>query len=119
LGSATNFGVPYTSFSEWSLLSYLGRVNYSFKDKYLVTMSVRADGSSRYSKNNKWGTFPSAALAWRFTEEEFMSDFSFITDGKLRIGYGKTGSTAISPYYTLDMLSSGKVALENDLYTFF
>jgi TonB-linked SusC/RagA family outer membrane protein len=119
LGSATNFGVPYTSFSDWSLLSYLGRANYSFRDKYLFTVSIRADGSSRYSKDNKWGTFPSTAFAWRFTEEEFLNDFSFITDGKLRLGYGKTGSTAISPYYTMDMLSSGKVALQDDLFTFF
>ncbi|HCB90214.1 MAG TPA: SusC/RagA family TonB-linked outer membrane protein [Porphyromonadaceae bacterium] len=119
LGSATNFGVPYTSFSEWSLLSYLGRINYSYRDKYLLTMSVRADGSSRYSKGDKWGTFPSAALAWRFTQEEFMKDLSVISNGKFRLGYGKTGSTAISPYYTMDMLSSGKVALQDGLYTFF
>lgn len=119
LGSATNFGIPYTSFSKWSLLSYLSRINYSYKDKYLFTASVRADGSSRYSKNNKWGVFPSGAIAWRFSEEEVMNNFSFISDGKLRVGYGETGSTAISPYFTLDMLSPGKVALDNGLYTFF
>ncbi|MCE5348201.1 MAG: SusC/RagA family TonB-linked outer membrane protein [Bacteroidales bacterium] len=119
LGSASLFGVPYSSYSDWTLLSYLGRINYSFKSKYIVTASIRADGSSRYSKNNKWGSFPSGAIAWRFSEEDFMKDIPLISDGKIRVGYGETGSTSISPYYTLDMLSSGKVALDNQLYTFF
>lgn len=119
LGGASTSNVPSSSRSEWTLLSYLGRANYSFKGKYLATATLRADGSSRYSEDNKWGIFPSAALAWNFAEEDFMSDIRFISDGKLRIGYGETGSTAIPPYYTLNMLSSGKVGLGNALYTFF
>ena len=119
LGGASNFGVPSSSYSAWTLLSYLGRINYSFKNKYIVTASMRADGSSRYSKNNKWGYFPSGAIAWRFSEEEFMGDIPIVSDGKIRVGYGVTGSTAINPYFTLDMLSSGKVALDNQLYTYF
>lgn len=119
LGAAATINVPSSSRSEWTLMSYLGRANYSFKGKYLATATLRADGSSRYSTNNKWGVFPSAAVAWNFAEEDFMSDFGFISDGKLRVGYGVTGSSAIPPYYTLNMLSSGKVGLGDALYTFF
>ncbi len=119
IGSATTIGTPHTSYSDWSLLSYLGRFNYSYKSKYQATVSFRADGSSRYSKGNKWGYFPSGAVAWRISEEEFMNDIDFISDAKIRLGYGQTGSTAINPYYTLDMLSSGKASFENGLYTYF
>src|SRR5690606_27801871 len=58
LGSATNFGVPSTSYNDWTLLSYLGRINYTVHEKYLFTAAIRADGSSRYSDKNKWGVFP-------------------------------------------------------------
>jgi TonB-dependent starch-binding outer membrane protein SusC len=119
LGAASTINVPSSGRSEWTLMSYLGRVNYSFKGKYLVTATLRADGSSRYSENNKWGVFPSAALAWNFAEEDMIANLGFISDGKLRVGYGETGSTAIPPYYTMNMLSSGKVGLANELYTFF
>lgn len=119
LGSAANFGTPSTSFVEWTLLSYLGRINYSFKNKYLFTASIRADGSSRYSEENKWGYFPSGAFAWRVSEEGFLKDNSIISDLKFRISYGETGSTAISPYYTLEMLGSGKTTFGEDLYTYF
>lgn len=119
LGSATTINTPSSSYTDWTLLSWLGRFNYSYKGKYLVTVSFRADGSSRYSKGNKWGYFPSGALAWRFSEEGFMKDLPFISNGKLRIGYGQTGSTAINPYYTLDMLSSGKVSFDDALYTYY
>ncbi len=119
LGSATTLGIPYSSYRDWTLMSYLARVNYGFSEKYLVTASIRADGSSRYSAGNKWGYFPSAALAWRFSEEAFFERFSFISDGKVRLGYGVTGSTSIDPYFTLDMLASGKALFEDGLYTFF
>lgn len=119
LGAASTINVPSSGRSEWTLMSYLGRINYAFKGKYLATATLRADGSSRYSANNKWGVFPSAALAWNFAEEDMVANLGFISDGKLRVGYGETGSTAIPPYYTMNMLSSGKVGLANELYTFF
>lgn len=119
LGSAATLGTPYTSFSDWTLLSYLGRVNYSYMDKYLLTVTFRADGSSRYNAGNKWGYFPSGALAWRVSEEDFLKNNNVISNLKLRAGYGETGSTAINPYYTMDMLSSGKTVFGNDLYTYF
>lgn len=117
LGSADSFGPPSSSLSEWALLSYLGRFNYTLKNRYLFTASIRADGSSRYSDGNKWGYFPSGSFAWRVTEEEFMKDFDLISDLKFRLGYGETGSTAISPYQTLNLLSSGKIILNDDLVT--
>ncbi|MDR1201315.1 MAG: TonB-dependent receptor [Tannerellaceae bacterium] len=119
LGSASTINTPSSSYSNWTLLSYLGRINYSFNNKYLATVSLRTDGSSRYSEGNKWGYFPSGAIAWRVSEENFMKNILFISDAKIRIGYGETGSTAIDPYYTLDMLSSGKVSFNDALYTYY
>jgi TonB-linked SusC/RagA family outer membrane protein len=119
IGTAESFGTPSTGFTDWKMFSYLGRIQYSLRNKYLATVSFRMDGSSRYSKGNKWGYFPSAALAWRISEEDFIKDTEFISDLKLRLGYGETGSTAISPYYTLNMLSSGKVAIGSDLSTWY
>jgi TonB-dependent starch-binding outer membrane protein SusC len=117
LGSADSFGTPSSSLREWTLLSYLGRFNYTFKNRYLFTASIRADGSSRYSEGNKWGYFPSGAFAWRVKEEGFLKDNDLISDMKFRVGYGETGSTAISPYQTLNLLYSGKIILNDDLAT--
>lgn len=119
IGSADIINIPSSSYSKWNLLSYLGRINYSYKGKYIATASFRADGSSRYSKGNKGGYFPSAALAWRVSDEDFMEGIGFISNLKLRAGYGETGSTAINPYATLSMLSTGKVAFNEDSYTYF
>ncbi|WP_276169049.1 SusC/RagA family TonB-linked outer membrane protein [Zobellia alginiliquefaciens] len=117
IGAANVVGNPGSSYTKWQLLSYLGRLNYSYDDKYYVTASFRSDGSSRYSEGNKWGYFPSAALAYRISEENFMEDISFINNLKLRAGYGETGSTAISPYTTLNMLFTGKATFGDDSYT--
>src|SRR5690606_12158711 len=91
--------------------------NYTYKDKFLATVSFRSDGSSRYSENSKWGYFPSASVAWRLSEEEFIKNISGISDLKLRIGYGESGSTALSPYQTLNQLNSGNVVFGDALYT--
>ena len=119
IAAASIINPPSSSYLKWTLLSYLGRMNYSFKNKYLLTLSFRADGSSRYSEGNKWGYFPSGAFAWRISDEEFMEDIDFISNLKLRVGYGETGSTAIDPYATLSMLSTGKTVFNNDSYTYF
>ena len=119
IGAASNFGTPSTGYTQWTLASWLGRINYSYKSKYLATVSMRADGSSRYSKGQKWGYFPSVALAWRITEEPFMKALPQISNLKLRLGYGETGSTAISPYATLNMLSQGKQPIGSGLGTFY
>ncbi|WP_295674567.1 SusC/RagA family TonB-linked outer membrane protein [uncultured Mucilaginibacter sp.] len=74
------------------LVSFLGRVNYSFDSKYLLTASIRRDGSTVFGVNNKWGNFPSAAFAWRITQEDFMKDQHLFSNLKLRVGYGITGN---------------------------
>ncbi len=119
LGAASTFGTPSTSYTKWSLMSYLTRLNYSFNSKYLATISFRADGSSRYSEGDKWGYFPSVALAWRISDESFIKNIEQISDMKLRVGYGETGSTAIDPYTTLNMLSQGKTPVDGDLHTYY
>lgn len=119
LGAASAFGTPSTGYSKWVLMSYLARANYSFKGKYIATLSFRADGSSRYSEGSKWGYFPSAALAWRISDEPFMKDFEKLSDLKFRLGYGETGSTAISPYATLNMLSQGKAPVNGGVSTYY
>lgn len=78
--------------SDWSLLSYMARFNYSYADRYLVTATVRRDGSSRFGKNNRWGTFPSVSLAWRVSEESWFRKSNWLNDLKIRAGYGITGS---------------------------
>lgn len=83
---------------EWSLLSYLGRINYSYQGKYLLTASVRRDGSSRFGPNSRYGTFPSFALGWRLSQEPFMSGMSNLTMLKLRGGWGIVGNQNIEPY---------------------
>lgn len=84
--------------SSWSLLSYMGRANYSYLGKYMLTATLRRDGSSRFGDGNKWGTFPSASAAWRISEESFMKSFDFISDMKIRAGYGITGNQEIGNY---------------------
>lgn len=109
LGSAETINPPSSDISQWSLVSGLGRVNYSFLDRYFLTASIRSDGSSRFGKDNKWGVFPSGALAWRISEERFIKDqLPFINNLKLRASYGVTGNTALSPYQSLDRLSPVK-----------
>lgn len=119
LGAAENPGIPGSGYNESVLLSYLGRVNYSFNSKYLFTVSFRADGSSKYSDGSKWGYFPSGAVAWRLSEENFLKESSVVSDLKLRASWGKTGSQAIDAYATLNRLNSGKTVFGTDLYTTF
>ena len=85
--------------SSWAMLSYLGRLNYNFKSKYYATVSFRADGSSKFSDNNRWGYFPSGSLAWTFTEEDFLKPAkSWFSNGKLRLSWGLTGNNRIDEY---------------------
>ncbi|MEX6689921.1 TonB-dependent receptor [Danxiaibacter flavus] len=100
LSQASSYGVN-TAYSNYGLISYLGRVNYSFKDKYLVTGSVRRDGSSKFQKGNQYSTFPSVGLGWKLSEEDFIKRMNIFSSLKLRAGYGITGSQAINPYQTM------------------
>jgi iron complex outermembrane receptor protein len=94
-----NTGTLFTDFPLWKtenqLLSFFGRANYSFDSRYLFTVSLRADASSRFSKENRWGYFPAAAFAWNIAEEGFLKDSRTISDLKLRLGYGETGQQDI------------------------
>jgi TonB-linked SusC/RagA family outer membrane protein len=83
---------------EWSLLSYLARVNYSFKGKYLLSLALRRDGSSRFGENNRWGSFPSVSVGWNVTDEDFMSNVKLISVLKLRASYGTVGNNNIGNY---------------------
>ena len=80
------------------LISFFGRVNYSLNDKYLLTFTLRRDGSSRFGQDNQWGTFPSAAFAWRLSQEPFIENLDAFSNLKLRVGYGKTGNDQIGNY---------------------
>jgi TonB-linked SusC/RagA family outer membrane protein len=92
--------------SEWSLLSFIGRVNYGYDNKYLLTATIRRDGSSRFGEENKWGWFPSVSAAWRLTEEDFFKNVSWLSDLKLRAGYGVTGNQNIGNYSFASVLQT-------------
>ncbi|MGK9127944.1 TonB-dependent receptor [Olivibacter sp. SA151] len=87
-----------TDKSDWSLISYLARANYAYLDKYLVTATVRSDGSSRFGSNNRWGVFPSLALGWRISNENFLKDVPWLNELKVRASYGFTGNFNIGNY---------------------
>lgn len=95
-----------SNFSEWSLVSYMGRANYSFNDKYLLTVTGRWDGSSKLAPGHKWDFFPSAALAWRVSDEPFIRDLKAISNLKLRLSYGEIGNDDISPYSTQALVTA-------------
>ncbi len=90
---------------EWSLLSYLARVNYNFDDRYLLTATFRQDGSSRFGADSRWGFFPSVSLGWRISEENFMSDISWISELRLRASTGLTGNNFIANYGAIGLTS--------------
>lgn len=96
------------------LLSYLGRINYAIKNKYLFTGSFRIDGSSRFGINNRFGYFPSFAAAWKINEEDFMTQWPAISNLKLRASWGQTGNQAIGNYAALTTFSAGRTAILDD-----
>ncbi|GAB4039722.1 SusC/RagA family TonB-linked outer membrane protein [Spirosoma gilvum] len=114
---ATGFSTDYVPFlsagtvsngtnyvSEWAIMSWLARVNYGFANKYLLTATIRTDGSSRFGSKNRWGTFPSLSLAYRLSDEAFMKPISVISDLKLRASYGIAGNNLIPNYATQGLL---------------
>jgi TonB-linked SusC/RagA family outer membrane protein len=109
-------GTPESGSSKWVLSSYLGRVNYAYKGTYLLTASIRSDGSSRFGEGYKWGYFPSAAFAWRAINENFAKNLGYLSDLKLRLSWGISGSTAVDPYQTLNTLSSYRTVFNDARY---
>ena len=96
------------SLNRFDLQSWYGRANYTLKNKYLFTLTGRADGSTKFGANNKWAYFPSGAVAWKLNEEDFVKSWDVFSELKLRASYGLTGNQGISPYQTLDRFGSYK-----------
>ena len=98
--------------SDWSLMSLMARANYSYADRYLLTATIRRDGSSRFGANNRWGTFPSVSAAWRISKEGWFNEHSAVNDLKIRAGYGVTGSQAgVGNYAYLATYNTGVYSL--------
>jgi TonB-dependent starch-binding outer membrane protein SusC len=115
LNSGTGTQTNFNGGSDWALLSYFGKVDYTFKDRYLISGTLRRDASSRLDPDNRSGLFPAASVGWRISQESFMQSVPLISELKLRVGYGLTGNQAIGNYagytiYTQD--------LENSRYDF-
>ncbi len=91
--------------TKWVQQSFFTRANYDYKSKYLFTFTMRADGSSRFAEENRWGYFPSAALAYRLSSEEFMKELTFVSNAKLRVSYGATGNNRIGDFATLSSMN--------------
>lgn len=106
-----------TSKSEKKLLSYFARANYNFANRYLFTATIRADGSTVFSSDNKWGIFPSFSAAWRVSEEEFMKNITPISNLKLRLGWGTVGNDRIANYLSMDLYTSSKYGIGQDMTT--
>ncbi|MEQ9437897.1 MAG: TonB-dependent receptor [Cyclobacteriaceae bacterium] len=104
-----------TGMEEWGLISYLARLNYSYKDKYLLTTTLRRDGSSRFGEDNRWGNFPSVALGWLLSEESFMQDVDWLDELKLRASYGRSGNFQIGNYTYMSEIASSNYVLGGGL----
>lgn len=115
LGSGSTVFQPYSDYWKTSTVSYLGRANYIYDDRYLLTVSFRADGSSKFGKDNKWGYFPSTALAWRVSQEKFLVNNKTISNLKLRVSYGQTGNQGVSPYQSQSALLPGNYPVDGNL----
>jgi TonB-linked SusC/RagA family outer membrane protein len=100
-----------SQYQDWALLSMFGRVNYNMRDRYLFTITARRDGSSRFGSNNKWANFPSAAFAWRVSDEPFLQNRRPFSDLKLRVSYGATGNQGVRPYQSLPIMVSAPLSI--------
>ena len=100
LASGTAAPVIYSAFSQRTLESYMGRMNYTYDGKYIVTLTARSDGASQLAEGHKWAFFPSGAFAWRLGEESFIKNLNFFNDLKLRASFGQVGNSIVSPYAT-------------------
>lgn len=113
--NATNLPTVYSSFSESAVISYLGRINYNLKNKYLFTVTGRVDGSSKFGANNRYAAFPSAAAAWRISEEDFIKDKGRISNLKLRMSYGISGNDRIANYAFIRTIASSIYYFNNSI----
>jgi TonB-linked SusC/RagA family outer membrane protein len=107
LSAASTYTLNQTFADAWTLESYFGRANYSFDDKYLLSASIRRDGSSRLGTSNQWANFPAFSAGWRASQENFLKDVQFISDLKFRAGWGATGNLPADLYPSFSQLSGG------------
>lgn len=105
--SYQDFARERQSSSSSKLIAFFGRANYSFNDTYLLSASVRREGSSKFGENSKWGVFPAVSAGWRISEEPFMESIDIVDDLKLRIGYGVTGNQGIDPFLSKARIGGG------------
>ncbi|MBK8703515.1 MAG: TonB-dependent receptor [Saprospiraceae bacterium] len=103
LGNVNASGIA----TEWGLLSWFGQVGYSFKSRYVFSAAVRRDGSSRFGKNNRWGTFPSVSIAWNISNEPFFRDVNLVSALKIRGSWGQLGNQEIGVYPYSSLVSTG------------
>jgi len=106
IGLGISPAIPQTLSSRNALLSYFGRVNYNLQDKYLFTATYRADGSSKFNKDNRWGYFPSFSAAWKISDENFLKDVEAVSFAKVRAGWGITGNNRIGDYDAYSQLNA-------------
>ncbi len=114
IGASTDPPLMSSGLVTSELSSWYGRLNYSFKDKLLITINTRYDGSSRFAKNNKWAFFPSGAIAWNVLNEDFLNNSKLISTLKLRASYGQTGNQAIQPYQSLATFTNVLTTVQDD-----
>jgi iron complex outermembrane receptor protein len=113
-GNTLKIGEVTSGKNEYKLISFFGRAHYSYAEKYMLTATVRYDGSSKFGANHKWGTFPSASAAWGLSQEDFMKDISWINDLKIRAGYGITGNQdGLQPYKSLELYEAKGTYYDN------
>ncbi len=105
LGLGVSPSIPETSVSANKLVSYFGRINYSYKYKYYLTAIFRADGSSKFTPDNRWGYFPSFSAAWRIKNEDFLKKLDFVSSAKFRIGWGRTGNNRVGDFDAISQLN--------------
>ena len=115
IGAGTQPGIPQSDYYAWTMNSYFCRVGYTFDDRYLLTVTGRVDGSSRFGANNKYGVFPSFGLGWVISNEKFMKNINWINYLKLHTSYGVTGNTDIRSYAPLAMVQTGTTLINNSL----
>ncbi len=113
-GNTLNIGNVTSERNEYKLISLFARAHYSYKERYMITATVRRDGSSKFGADHKWGTFPSVSAAWGISQESFMKDTKWVNDLKLRVGYGITGNQdGLQPYKSLDVYTASGTYYSN------
>jgi len=117
LGAGSTLVAPLSGVNQWRLISYIARVNYGYDDRFLITFTGRRDGSSRFGPNNKFGFFPSGALAWKFNNEKWMQGIKSLSDAKLRVSYGLSGNQEIDNYRFLANITPYAYVLGGTLLT--